>query len=1392
MTDITTDFDLSAFRQLPELERSLLQLLSVIYAPTAATPLAICARKVGIRNPNGDESFNLHSLKPILQGLMDSGWIIAGVNRFSCRPDMRETVTVETINSGLFDSYSESILEAFEPRQVDGVIVWQDLEHVISHARIHLYRGDRENLRNTLKSMYKQFAETETPIDAKGFYDPIFGTPPDLAIMGVLQPEILADAFRDLAHSGMQKLQNLQPLWEMTQQQADGNASSANDSAPMLETRTLYCLLTGQLDAIALPETIDTENADALTYTQLLVESIKRLINEDAETAVNVLAEQSDSAILNVLMTDHELTALPLLAMVNSSQPKHAQTAQLVLSRQQHSSSHVLLQQYIESLATGVFSVKLPEEEITEQGQLDLVLICLLNYWLGQQPEDALIETIEERYAKASEANYNWLAAEYAQALAFLGRPEAKDDFAAIALKLHGLVGSKTLFALVQPKAKWERALDALNMLAGHQVQAVRHSEERLIWLLEVDTYESYSLSPKMQKRKASGGWSKGRNLSLSRLKLEYTELSNLTDKDIELCNLIQHKPGYDFQSGSPAPCFIDMNAAWPILVNHPALYWDQSRFTALEVVSGEFELLVNEEGEKLRISFYPPVFASKATDQFVLQKETPTRLCVYRKNEQVMRLHDILAQGLLIPREAEAQLRETLSSLAPMISIQSDLEGVVDAEPVEADTRIHANLLPYGEGLRATLRVKPFGMFGPLYPPGQGRQKLVTEHYGKKYQTKRDLVEEAQKQRDILQYSVLDTLDEDDYDDEFVIEDPQNCLELLEQLRELENEVVVAWPEGEALRVESRVDSSSMRLNINKSDDWFQLDGSLQVNDDLVLTLRQIMDLSKNGAGRFIELGDGEYVALTKQLQKKLSALHSLSEEHDGEMRISRLAALALDDLTQDLGERTVDDEWIAHLAKLESLQDFAPDVPVTLETELRDYQLEGYQWLCRLAEWGVGACLADDMGLGKTIQTLALILQRTSQGPTLVVAPTSVCNNWMSETEKFAPTLNPIFYRGKERDAILGSAGPNDVVICSYGLLQQDAEKFIKMEWTSIVLDEAQAIKNVGAKRTRTAHQLKSDFRLVTTGTPIENHLGELWSLFRFLNPGLLHSQDQFMKRFMIPIERDKSEGARLALKSLIQPFMLRRNKSQVLSELPPRTEITLEVPLSEGERSLYEAVRLQAIEDLEPGQKSEKEAGHLQVLAAITRLRLASCNPRLVMPETTLPSSKLEQFATLIDDLLENNHKALVFSQFVKHLSLIREHLDKAGISYQYLDGSTSMAKRKERVDAFQAGKGDVFLISLKAGGSGLNLTAADYVVHMDPWWNPAVEDQASDRAHRIGQTRPVTIYRLVAKNTIEEKIIKLHQQKRDLADSLLEGSDMSGSMKADQMLALIRDI
>jgi SNF2 family DNA or RNA helicase len=425
--------------------------------------------------------------------------------------------------------------------------------------------------------------------------------------------------------------------------------------------------------------------------------------------------------------------------------------------------------------------------------------------------------------------------------------------------------------------------------------------------------------------------------------------------------------------------------------------------------------------------------------------------------------------------------------------------------------------------------------------------------------------------------------------------------------------------------------------------------------------------------------------------------------------------------------------------------------------------------------------------------VQALALMLARALHGPALVIAPTSVCMNWIAEAEKFAPTLKvKLFGRRPRRHARRRQAF--DLVVASYGLLQLDAAQFAKVRFNTIVLDEAQAIKNNATKRSQAVMALQGDFRMVATGTPLENHLGELWNLFRFINPGLLGTSDQFNLRFAGPIERAQDKraeaGARTRLRRLIQPFILRRTKAQVLAELPPRTEIVLPVELSPEETALYESLRRDALEKLAaleapPGQKS------IQILAEMMRLRRACCNPQLVAPELGLVSSKLTVFARLLDDLLENRHKVLVFSQFVDHLTLIRQHLDARGIGYQYLDGATPMAERKKRVDAFQGGVGDVFLISLKAGGVGINLTAADYVIHMDPWWNPAVEDQASDRAHRMGQQRPVTIYRLVARHTIEEGIVELHKHKRDLADSLLEGTDLAARMSPGDMLRMLQD-
>jgi SNF2 family DNA or RNA helicase len=458
--------------------------------------------------------------------------------------------------------------------------------------------------------------------------------------------------------------------------------------------------------------------------------------------------------------------------------------------------------------------------------------------------------------------------------------------------------------------------------------------------------------------------------------------------------------------------------------------------------------------------------------------------------------------------------------------------------------------------------------------------------------------------------------------------------------------------------------------------------------------------------------------------------------------------------------------------------------EIPEGLTADLRPYQAEGFRWMARLASWGAGACLADDMGLGKTVQAICILLHRSKDAPSIVIAPVSVIPNWVSELGKFAPSLNAVTLPPDGRKEFLESLHKGDVLVTSYGLLQSEEKSICSVTWSVAVLDEAHNIRNFATKTAKAAMSVKAGFRLALTGTPIQNNLTDAWSIFNFVNPGMLGSLSNFSRRFV----SDGEEGKK-RLKKLIAPFILRRTKSAVLDELPPKTEVIIKVNLSEEETAFYEAVRKRAIESLE---KCEDTSRNIQVLAEITRLRQASCNTRLVDPLSEIESSKMSAFMDLVLELTDNGHRALVFSQFVTHLTLAREELEREGIEYLYLDGSTPLNERGRLVKEFQSGDTGLFLISLKAGGLGLNLTGADFVIHLDPWWNPAVEDQASDRAHRIGQARPVTVYRLVGEGTIEEKIIRLHATKRDMADTLLEGSDRTAKLSSKALMQLIRDV
>jgi SNF2 family DNA or RNA helicase len=577
--------------------------------------------------------------------------------------------------------------------------------------------------------------------------------------------------------------------------------------------------------------------------------------------------------------------------------------------------------------------------------------------------------------------------------------------------------------------------------------------------------------------------------------------------------------------------------------------------------------------------------------------------------------------------------------------------------------------------------------------------------------------------------------------------------------------------------------------LRVNKG--WYLVTGGLALDDVTEVALSDLVHAPALAGGRFVRLPSGDYVELEERILRVLSVLRAASARAKPRPELSLHAGAigALERLAEE-GGFEVDPEVTGWLERVRELSSETFPVPPELRAELRPYQAEGYRWLSRLSALGLGACLADDMGLGKTVQILALLLARRDAGPALVVAPTSVCTNWAREAQRFAPDLEVIEYQEAGRAALLErvrESGRRKLVVCSYQMLLQDQAKLCELEWGTAVLDEAQFIKNSQSLRAQAAFRIRAQQRIAATGTPVENHAADLWSIFHFLNPGLLGDFADFNRRFVKPIERDGAEAPEEQLGRVIQPYVLRRLKRDVLTELPPVTELNHEVQLSQDEELRYAVLRKQIHEKL--FSSSGKRENKIEVLAEITRLRRFCCHPRLVFPDADQECSKIQAFLELVEELRENGHRALVFSQFVDFLALVRETLDERGISYEYLDGSTPQAARQERVDSFQNGSASLFLISLKAGGFGLNLTAADYVIHLDPWWNPAVESQATDRAHRIGQQRRVTVYRLITKQTIEEKIVELHHKKRTLARSLLDGSGAAGKLSATELVQLI---
>jgi superfamily II DNA or RNA helicase len=952
-------------------------------------------------------------------------------------------------------------------------------------------------------------------------------------------------------------------------------------------------------------------------------------------------------------------------------------------------------------------------------------------------------------------------------------------------------------------------AIEALGDLRGKD-SAAATAAVTLQWHITLDSAGRVAAVQPWERTPGVRGLGKPKPATLARVK----KATRLDPRDAAVARAIEP------QRWSPGMLGMDVTAAAMALVGHPAVFFDDAPDQAVELREAlpVLEVLrqpgsTADDGERYVFKLVDPLLSPvppavgehfTASDPSAeaerrngvrIVRDTADSARLIRIGAAQRRVAELVAKQWSVPVAAQAELEAALRVLAGHFQLHSDANA---GQAVESESRLRAQLSPQGEGLRLRLLVQPFGSFGPAVSPGMGRARLLTLHQGLNLSTERRLDEEAEHLAAVIE--ALPFLQDAQTDDTtWLLADPEQALAAVERLPQLLAVAGVDWPRGKPVRVVP-VATSALQASVKSGADWFALDGEVRIDEARVLGLHQLLRLAHASRGsRFVALGDGEYLALTEQLRRQLADLQALaqnegagggSKNDDTGVRLPAAAAAWLAETLNDT-PLAGDAPWSRRLKLLDEAAALQPEVPAGLQADLRGYQAEGFAWMARLAHAGLGACLADDMGLGKTVQTLALLLHRAALGPALVIAPTSVCSNWIAEAQRFAPGLRVSLYgEGSFRAAQLQAAKAGDLMVVSYALAQIDEDAFAQVEWATLVLDEAQALKNAATKRAKSVAQLQAGFRLALTGTPVENRLADLWSVMNLLNPGLLGSSGQFGERYTGPIERDRDPAAQARLRRLVSPFLLRRTKGQVLSDLPPRTEIIHRIEPGPEERAFLEASRRAALERVAelPVDGSGSNAFH--VLTELTRLRRAACDPRLVAPELGIVGAKSHEFEQLAMELVAGKHKALVFSQFVDFLKLLAARLDAVGLRYQYLDGSTPAAERGKRVAAFQRGEGDLFLISLKAGGFGLNLTAADYVLIVDPWWNPAAEDQALGRAHRIGQLRPVTVYRLVTAGSVEERIIELHRDKRALADGILEGQDSAAPLGSDALKDLLR--
>lgn len=938
--------------------------------------------------------------------------------------------------------------------------------------------------------------------------------------------------------------------------------------------------------------------------------------------------------------------------------------------------------------------------------------------------------------------------------------------------------GGNPLIESCRRDEPWEQVLKQVQTKVSSdnlKFEEVQESPKRIAWFVR-----GYRLDNIIEQTLSDDGkWINSQHLNLPTMKVNMFE--SMDKADIALVNDLLNKKSN----------VTDVDAIIPRLADTGRLFYGtEFMYKPVEITEENPYIEASGKGQEIYLD------SNVKQSSFFIDKHSiysigNGRYRVVKVNALQKDILERLLKQRSFPISAIISLKKTLESLKGVIEVKDNLSVTLGNEATFSKGKLAVRITP--QKTEYKVMILSTGMENGSFRgvPGQGEQRLYDDVDGLSFYVERDIDKEKENFYQLKMY--LEEKMETDFTryNEALLISVEQLLELLLLLQKNQDRYFAEWPEGVRIKLKGEITAGDIDVQVKTEQEWFRIEGKVHVGSRTWILAEMLEKYCNSGKSDYIRVDDDEFLHLSDQIRKYLTDLANLPSRPGKIKQVPKYMVGTLAKTLEGLRAHT-DDAYTKQLEKMKSALTLDPEIPTDIKANMRPYQKVGYTWMKRLDAWGAGFCLADDMGLGKTLQALAFLVSKASEGASLVVAPKSVVPNWVKEAGKFAPYMHMVVLNNESNRAkCLESMGPGDLILCTYGILASQSALLLKKEWNVACLDEAHQIKNRQTRMSQVAMQLKAKTRMILTGTPMQNHIGELWNLFQFINPGLLGPWQSFKAENTLPTPDDEHM---MVLKEMTQPFILRRTKEEVLDELPGKEVMVEKVEMSQEERTVYEEMRrLAEIKFKKNKTKAEKQEAKdiiTTYFTELSKLRMAACSMRLVFPDWSGPSSKINALMDMLDDIMvDSNNCCVVFSQFTSFLSLIRTELKKRNIEYVYMDGSTELEKRQDVVDVFQSGQCNLFLSSLKAGGLGINLTAANYVILLDPWWNPAIENQAMDRAHRLGQTRNVTVIRLVCEQTIEEKILRLHEAKQSLSDEILEDTGLSYKLTYEDIMDMV---